>query len=63
MMKSPNLIQADDLRTQNMSANLKGRWVSCRPIAVPATPRIFARFILAWGVFVGKYDALKWFEQ
>ena len=34
-----------------------GTWGAARPIP---EPRPFSRFKIAWGVLIGKYDALKW---
>ena len=71
-MKYPNLISADQLYSGEdpqtglvmhcwPGAGLRdGRWVAARPVGYPS---ILRRFRLAWGVFTGRYDALKWTEQ
>lgn len=61
-MKTPNLILADWLRNEPQpEVCIDGvRWVAHRPIAWGPWWR---RLTLAWGVFTGKYDALKWIEQ
>ena len=61
MNKGPNLIHADQLKNdwpQKGCSN--GLWVLARPIPLASIPE---RFRLAWGVFTGKYDALKWWDQ
>lgn len=40
-----------------------GRYVPARPLATPLAPRAFRRLRLAWRVFTGQYDALRWTEQ
>jgi len=71
-MITPQLITADSLAkndweqtevyTEKLSkADTKGRyWVLARPYSIGGIPK---RIRLAWGVFTGKYDALKWIEQ
>ncbi len=61
---TPNLILADHLRNHPEDwpeAGLPdGRWVAARPLSMGS---LLTRLKLAWGVFTGKYDALRWIEQ
>lgn len=63
-MKAPNLILADSIRNYPEkwpeTGLLDGRWVVARPLAVAT---LWRRCVLAYGVFCGKYDALRWIEQ
>lgn len=56
------IYNADALRNLNWpQAGLKdGRYVLARPIRFAP---LLHRIRVAWGVFTGKYDALKWTEQ
>jgi len=62
-MRSPNLILADSLRNHPElwpeTGLPDGRWVVARPLSVVS---FWCRCVLAWGVFTGKYDALRWIE-
>lgn len=54
------IYNADSLRKDWPQAWLKdGRWVLARPLSGPFVWRLKA----AWGVLVGRYDALKWTDQ
>lgn len=61
-MKSPSLINADTLATgcKSQKEIVPGRWVLARPLSVGG---IWTRIKLAFGVFVGRYDALEWSGQ
>jgi hypothetical protein len=70
-MPVPQLISADSLardwpmkkvRTKEMShAKTSGwYWVLARPMAIGG---LLTRARLAWGVFTGRYDALRWIEH
>lgn len=64
-MKMPQLIKADFLRQEwpstTADAGNGGQfWVLARPLAVG---NLLTRLKLAIGVFTGKYDALKWYQQ
>lgn len=56
----PNLITADSLLTWDVHAeNEIGKWVLARGLGWQGL--CFRRRLkLAWGVFTGKYDALRW---
>ena len=54
-MRDVNLIDADYV--YSVDAEIDGRWIKARPIGYSP---ISTRIRLAWGVFTGKYDALKW---
>ncbi len=62
-MKMPGLIHADQLADKKHPHPIKevnGQWVLCRPIPFYGFRQ---RLQLAWQVFTGKYDALKWHDQ
>lgn len=63
-MRQPTLILADSLRNEPEywpEAGLPdGRWVVARPETCGPWWR---RFKLAWMVFTGRYDALRWIDQ
>ena len=63
----PNLVNAYDLYAQeqwplkNLLIDSGGHyWEPARPIAMP---NLLERLALAWGVFVGRYDAIVWLGQ
>lgn len=60
--KLPNLILADWIRNEPQpEICIDGtRYVAPRPVSIGPWWR---RWTLAWGVFIGKYDALKWIDQ
>ncbi len=65
MKQAPQLFNADELRwwtvdicQQKLSTDgVRERWVSARPLSVGG---LWARVVLAWGVFLGRYDAVYW---
>lgn len=68
-MKLPSLITADALLNKDWPWTFtkapvgdKIYSVLSRPVAQPFY-QPFQRFKLAYGVLVGKYDALKWIDQ
>lgn len=58
-MRIPNLINVEYINHEN-TVFIDGWWVRARPESLY---RWTKRFTLAWGVFVGKYDALVWYKQ
>ena len=58
-MKVPNLINVETIK-DDISVNIDDKWVRARPEPYYAWWR---RFVLAYGVFIGKYDALFWYKQ
>ena len=58
----PDLYLADDLREWTIAAEIGGRYVRGRPLGFQGWC-LRRRLQLAWRVFVGKYDALKWEGQ
>lgn len=67
MKKSPNIYFADELKNWNDQAAVKGedgitRWTAARPLGYPGLS-IFTRFKTAWKVFLGEWDALRWYDQ
>lgn len=65
MMSAPNLFVADDLQRHPVHAGLPGgRYVLARPMGWQGgLYGLRIRFNLAWHVFTGKYDAVKWIDQ
>ena len=63
MNKAPNLYNLVNLKEHfvgnggTMTEDKQGNWVPARPLGYYSLTR---RFRIAWGVFTGKYDALKW---
>ena len=59
--KAPGLHTVNGIiTTANSNATeINRRWVPARPYGLFS---IKNRFKLAWGVFIGEYDALKWPE-
>ena len=58
----PTLHKADDLKRHDISRCVGGRWVASRPLGFQGL-YLMRRLKLAWLVFVGRYDALKWDSQ
>ena len=62
MRNSPTVINAH-LLSQPMVYGLElqrdsnGYWRVARPISAPT---LWERFVIAWRVFIGQYDALEW---
>lgn len=62
-MSAPTLYTADELRRWQCDAGLPdGRWVAARPMGWPGLA-LRLRLRLAWAVFTGRYDAVKWIDQ
>lgn len=61
MTKAPNLwrLQAlvDDVNRGEVQTEIWGQWVPARPMGLDS---LRERLRLAWGVFVGRYDAVQW---
>ena len=62
MKKAPSLYSLAELKNivngnGPMTEISSGKWVPARSLGFYSLPR---RLKLAWGVFIGKYDALKW---
>ena len=58
-MKAPNLWRINSLldNLKSVSTQIDGHYYPARPIGLDTLSH---RVKLAWGVFAGKYDALKW---
>lgn len=57
-MKYPHLHNRSDLNSDwDVAALIGDKWHPARPLGYPSLRN---RFRLAWGVFTGRYDALKW---
>jgi hypothetical protein len=62
MNKAPNLVTLRDIAEGKYNDNMTGineKWVPARPVGYFS---LRSRFKLAWNVFNGTYDALKWPE-
>lgn len=59
---APNLFLADQLRDWGVATEIDGRWVAARPLGYQGWMPLH-RLRLAWGVFTGRYDALRWTEK
>lgn len=59
-MNKPALYTADDIKNQDSYVLIKGEYFLARPRYYMGS--IFYRLKLAYYVFTGKYDALKWNE-
>jgi len=59
----PNVFWADEIRRWDAyRKKSEGSWVACRPLGFPGY-RLITRFKIAWKVFTGQYDALRWDEE
>ena len=54
---APNMYQAEDLFRLLQQAGNAGKWYPARPLGFFCIRR---RFKIAWEVFVGRADAVKW---
>lgn len=63
-MNTPNLYRLQHLIevVQCNSREVNGQWVPCRPLGFQGL-YLVKRLRLTWGVFTGKYDAVKWEGQ
>lgn len=59
---APDLYTPEQLMTWPVGVEINGRYVAGRPLGWQGWSLKW-RLKLAWGVFVGKYDALKWEGQ
>lgn len=59
MKKAPNLWALKVLQNEvnNNQTEINGKWIPARPLGVDCLRH---RLRLAWGIFLGKYDAVKW---
>lgn len=59
MRRAPNLMTVGSViqSVGEVAVKVKGSWHPCRPMGLDDIPN---RLRLAWGVFTGRYDALKW---
>jgi len=65
-MRMPSIIYAESFRDNEVQAGLPdGQWVYARPEPfIPSWPfSLFRRAKIAWRVFTGKEDALRWTGQ
>lgn len=59
-MRIPGLVHAEDIINLAARVNINGKWVQARPVPYYG---MFRRFKLAWLVFTGECDAIKWEGQ
>lgn len=63
-MPYPRLVHVDEFKNvgtlAKITVNGEEKWVPARALGYPTTRN---RFKMAFWVFVGKYDALKWEQQ
>ena len=57
MKQAPSIYTVDYIRTSNTTAQINGKWIPARPLGLDTLKN---RFRLAFMVFTGKLDALKW---
>ena len=63
MKQAPQIYIADQLRKWDVDCQISpGMWVACRPMS-PSFYGVADRLRLAWLVFTGECDALKWRGQ
>lgn len=62
MKKAPNLFTVESLveHANSCHAEIKGKWVPARPIGLFS---LISRIKLSFGVFIGRYDAVRWHGQ
>ena len=61
MENAPNLFNLKELmKAFETSIEINGKWVPARPCGLYSLKN---RIVLAFGIFVGKYDAVKWPNQ
>ena len=60
MKNAPRLVHVNEFKNIDTMANINGKWVPARAMGFYSLP---SRLKLAWNVFTGKYDALKWEGQ
>lgn len=59
-MKGINVVTAYQLKHWDSGTAINGAWTPARPIGRGG---FFRRCKIAWKVFTGKYDAVKWHGQ
>lgn len=61
MRRFPNIYLLEELTPEQVNSTQTeaspGKWCPARPLGYPS---FWSRIKLAWGVFTGKYDAVKW---
>lgn len=51
------IVKAQEVKRSDCDVNIKGQWIPARPYSIDT---LFGRIKQAWGVLLGKYDALDW---
>lgn len=60
MKQAPQVISVEQIQNCDIKVEIDGKWVPSRPLSIGG---FFTRLKLAFQVFTGKYDALKWHQQ
>ena len=60
MKQVPQIFTAEELSKWNVDAEIDGKWVRARPLSMGT---LVTRVKIAYKVFIGEYDALKWYKQ
>jgi hypothetical protein len=60
--RQPELYSAKQLVKWNVQRERNGEWIPARPIGHNVWKAKY-RWMLAWNVLIGKYDALNWQED
>lgn len=58
-MEEPKLLTPTQIQKNDISALIDGEWKPVRSLTMRRLI-LWHRFKLAWGVFTGKYDAVRW---
>ena len=61
-MNVPNLLPSECLREIKEEKEINGKWYIARPMGMKGF-FILKRLVLAFHVFTGEYDAIKWNNQ
>jgi hypothetical protein len=61
-MRIPRLELADCIKHNTCEVEINGKWYIAKPLGLNAIA-FFRRLRIAFGVFVGKYDAVKYKED
>ncbi len=62
-MRNPDLYAVKQLKDWSTDTEIHaGVWVPARPMGYPGI-RLWYTFKLAFGVLIGKYDAVEWYKQ
>jgi len=60
-MRNPCLYNIEEIE-ELPQTQINGNWVTARPMPYPGL-RLITTIKIAFGVLIGKYDAIKWYKQ